>query len=262
MPSDRKWGTGGACRRSTTSLEVSHLSRRSGQATPVKLFLSTAASRQSESADLGECMIANTLAESESVPVRRPVFANAFLHMAVKRPSRQRAWVGSSLAAMEAVGMSRHAKVQTPKPKRPMTRLGLPDLDHSKSAVLDSLRPPESKRGYRKRDWAILAVLLGCGLRRRELADLEFRHLQQREEHWAIVDLVGKGGHIRTVPLPDWVKTTIDEWLAAAAISAGKSVPMCLSGRQALGRGRNRTVSLARRETVREKTRASASSAA
>ena len=36
-----------------------------------------------------------------------------------------------------------------PKPKRPKTKLGLPDLDHSKSAVLDSLRSPESKRGYR-----------------------------------------------------------------------------------------------------------------
>ncbi len=33
--------------------------------------------------------------------------------------------------------------------KRPKTKLGLPDLDHSKSAVLDSLRSPESKRGYR-----------------------------------------------------------------------------------------------------------------
>jgi hypothetical protein len=37
--------------------------------------------------------------------------------------------------------------------------------------------------------------LLGCGLRRRELADLDFRHLQQREEHWAIVDLVGRRAH-------------------------------------------------------------------
>ena len=61
-----------------------------------------------------------------------------------------------------------------------------------------------------KRDRAILAVLLGCGLRRRELADLDFTHLQQREEHWAIVDLSGKGGHIRTVPVPEWVKATID----------------------------------------------------
>src|SRR3954447_18557356 len=63
---------------------------------------------------------------------------------------------------------------------------------------------PETLKG--KRDRAILAILLGCGLRRRELADLEFTHLQQREEHWAIVDLVGKGGHIRTVPVPEWVR--------------------------------------------------------
>jgi hypothetical protein len=35
--------------------------------------------------------------------------------------------------------------------KRPKTKLGLPDLDHSKSAVLNSLRSPESKRGYRMR---------------------------------------------------------------------------------------------------------------
>ena len=45
--------------------------------------------------------------------------------------------------------MSRHGRGKYPKPKRPKTRLGLPDLDHSKSAVLDSLRSPESKRGYR-----------------------------------------------------------------------------------------------------------------
>lgn len=211
-------------------------------------------------------------------------------------------------------------------PKRPKTKLGLPDLDHSRSAVLDSLRSPESKRGYRhainefiewycseprlsfnktvvtryrlhlenrqlaagtingrlaavrrlayeaadagllspelaagirrvkgakklgvrlgnwltaeearrlwrapdpdtlkgKRDRAMLAVGLGCGLRRRELADLDFRHLQQREEHWAIVDLVGKGGHIRTVPVPEWVKGMLDIWTAAAGLSGGR----------------------------------------
>src|SRR6516164_5839584 len=46
--------------------------------------------------------------------------------------------------------MSRHGKRKSPqKPKRPKTKLGLPDLDHSKSAVLDSIRSAESKRGYR-----------------------------------------------------------------------------------------------------------------
>ena len=51
---------------------------------------------------------------------------------------------------------------------------------------------------------------------------LTLDHLQQREEHWAIVDLVGKGGHVRTVPVPDWVRTELDDWLAAAAIDGGK----------------------------------------
>jgi site-specific recombinase XerD len=79
---------------------------------------------------------------------------------------------------------------------------------------------PSTLKG--KRDRAILAVLLGCGLRRRELADLDLTHLQQREEHWAIVDLVGKGGHIQTIAVPEWVKATIDLWVAAAGISAGR----------------------------------------
>jgi hypothetical protein len=54
--------------------------------------------------------------------------------------------------------------------------------------------------------------MLGCGLHRKETAELEVAHLQRREDHWAIVDLVGKGRHIRTVP-PGWVKTAIDYWL-------------------------------------------------
>ena len=48
-----------------------------------------------------------------------------------------------------------------------------------------------------KRDRTILAILLGCGLRRGELITLMFDHLQRREDHWAIVDLIGKGTHIR-----------------------------------------------------------------
>jgi site-specific recombinase XerC len=46
--------------------------------------------------------------------------------------------------------------------------------------------------------------LLGCGLRRRELTELTIHHFQRREDHWAIVDLIGKGGHVRTVPVPAW----------------------------------------------------------
>jgi len=78
----------------------------------------------------------------------------------------------------------------------------------------------ETPRG--KRDRAILGVLLGCGLRRSELVHLRTEDLQQREDRWAIVDLVGKGGHVRTIPVPDWVKKRIDQWTQASGIAAGR----------------------------------------
>src|SRR5262249_40301767 len=65
---------------------------------------------------------------------------------------------------------------------------------------------PDKERLKGKRDRALLALLLACGLRRHEAVTLTLDHLQQREDHWAIVDLVGKAGHVRTVPVPGWVK--------------------------------------------------------
>jgi site-specific recombinase XerD len=91
---------------------------------------------------------------------------------------------------------------------------------------------PDAETLKGKRDRAIIAVLLGCGLRRRELADLSFDHLQRREDRWAIVDLVGKGGHVRTVPVPYWVKQFLDDWFTAAQISTGKLFRcVCRSGK-------------------------------
>ena len=73
-----------------------------------------------------------------------------------------------------------------------------------------------------KRDRALLAVMLACGVRRHEAVDLEVEHIQQREEHWAIVDLKGKGGHMRTIPMPSWVKQILDDWVNAANVRSGK----------------------------------------
>ena len=68
----------------------------------------------------------------------------------------------------------------------------------------------------------MVAMLIGCGLRRGELLGLTMESVQQREEHWVIADLVGKGGHVRTVPIPDWVKSAMDAWTAASGISEGR----------------------------------------
>jgi len=73
-----------------------------------------------------------------------------------------------------------------------------------------------------KRDYAMLAMLLGCGFRRSELVGLEVDEIQMRQGHWAVVDLIGKGGHIRTVPIPAWVKTALDQWILAARVTEGR----------------------------------------
>lgn len=71
------------------------------------------------------------------------------------------------------------------------------------------------------RDRAILAVLLGCGLRREECAGLTVGNIQQREGRWVIVDLVGKRSKTRSVPMPAWCKYAIDAYLLAAGIADG-----------------------------------------
>jgi len=83
-------------------------------------------------------------------------------------------------------------------------------------------RAPDAERRKGKRDRALLAVLLACGLRRHEAVELNFSHLQQREQHWAIVDLMGKAGHMRTIPMPDWVKAVLDVWLKDAGLTSGR----------------------------------------
>lgn len=71
------------------------------------------------------------------------------------------------------------------------------------------------------RDRAILAILLGCGLRREECAKLTVGHIQQREARWVIVDLVGKRSKTRSVPMPSWAKYAIDSYMVAGAITSG-----------------------------------------
>ena len=83
------------------------------------------------------------------------------------------------------------------------------------------LNAPDADTLKGKRDRAILAVLLGCALRRAELASLTFEHVQQRDGRWVIVDLSGKGGRIRTVPMPAWVKSAIDTWTSDAGLTSG-----------------------------------------
>ena len=99
------------------------------------------------------------------------------------------------------------------------------------------LNAPDVATNKGLRDRAILAVLLGCGLRRSEVAALTIEHVQQRDGRWCIVDLVGKHGRVRTVPMPTWVKVAIDAWTSAAGVADGHVFRPVNRGGQAQGAG-------------------------
>ena len=84
-----------------------------------------------------------------------------------------------------------------------------------------------------KRDYVIIALLVGCALRRRELATLNIEDIQLRDgRRWVIIDLRGKGGRIRTVAIPIWVKQGINAWMTAAKIEDGRLLrPVSKSGK-------------------------------
>ena len=108
---------------------------------------------------------------------------------------------------------------RVPGVERRGTRAGNWLLKEQANALLNA---PDPRTLTGKRDRAILAILLGCGLRRAELLRLNIEDLQQREGRWVFPDMEGKGNRIRTVTVPAAVKTRIDQWIEASAITKGR----------------------------------------
>ncbi len=104
-------------------------------------------------------------------------------------------------------------------------------------------KPPTTAIG--QRDRAMLALLIGAGLRRSEVASLQVKHFEQRDGgngvmRWMLIGITGKHGRTRNVPIADWVRGIVDKWLDVARIRNGsafrrvlKSEPLTL-GKDAL----------------------------
>jgi site-specific recombinase XerD len=107
----------------------------------------------------------------------------------------------------------------------------------SREAAQEWLNAPDTSTIKGLRDRALLAVLLGCGLRRAEAASLTFEHLQQREGRWVIIDLYGKRDKVRSVPLPSWAKAAIDDWSRASGISEDIIFRAVNKGSNVMGEG-------------------------
>ena len=124
------------------------------------------------------------------------------------------------------------ALTEVPNLRQSGTRLG---NWLTREQARELLRVPNRDTLIGKRDYALLAVLVGCGLRRAELASLDVEILQLRENRWVLLDLRGKGRRIRTVPVPLWVKRGIDDWVNAAGIGEGKLFRSVRKGGKRIG---------------------------
>jgi integrase/recombinase XerD len=93
-------------------------------------------------------------------------------------------------------------------------------LTKAQAEVLINCPDPASLKG--KRDRALVALLVGCGLRRGEAVALNLEDIQQRDGRWVIVDLRGKHGRLRSIAVPAWVKQAVDLWLDAAGVTEGR----------------------------------------
>lgn len=62
------------------------------------------------------------------------------------------------------------------------------------------------------RERALIAVMCGCGLRRAEVAGLQWDQYQEWHGRKIIADIKGKGGKFRSVAVPEWASEVIDEY--------------------------------------------------
>ncbi len=138
------------------------------------------------------------------------------------------------LDAEQAAQMS-----DVPNVRQQETRLG---NRLTREEAKELLAVPDRSTLKGTRDYAILALLVGCALRRHELANLSIlanlyiEEIQLRENRWVIADLRGKGGRVRTVAVPVWVKQAINASTTAAGLEEGKLLRPVLKSGKVVGR--------------------------
>lgn len=107
-------------------------------------------------------------------------------------------------------------------------------LTQRQAKKLLTIPDPETLKG--RQQLVVIALLMGCALRREEAADLTVSMLQPRGGHWIIANLQGKGGRVRTIPIPPWAIDIIHNWQNATGVKDGKLLRAVGKGGRLSGR--------------------------
>lgn len=104
------------------------------------------------------------------------------------------------------------------------------DLDQTNTLVC---HPDRATLGG-VRDAAVLALLVGCGLRRTEAASLDWSHYQTRDGRKVLVDIKGKGNRVRTVAVPKWAELDLERWKLVSGSLTTMPISEATGGRHAI----------------------------
>jgi site-specific recombinase XerD len=153
----------------------------------------------------------------------RALFDFFHWHRGVGHPQLNKAVVQRYAAELREAGMSASSVNQRLSAIRKLAAEAADNglLDAQVAGGIRAVKGADKRTMRGRRDRALLAVLIGCGLRRSEAAHLTFEHVQQRDGRWVLVDLIGKRDKVRSVPMPNWAKAAIDEWSAASGVTDG-----------------------------------------
>lgn len=74
------------------------------------------------------------------------------------------------------------------------------------------LAAPRLWRAQGIRDLAVLELMLSCGLRRGDAAKLRGKDLAMVQGRWVLLNIVGKGGRVGTIPVASWAADAVQVW--------------------------------------------------
>ena len=94
-----------------------------------------------------------------------------------------------------------------------------PSLRESEAEALINSPSVLTTKGVRDR--ALLAVLIGCGLRRAELVNLLSENVDERSGRWFLTGVSDSRGHSRDVLLPAWAREAVADWMKRARLKSG-----------------------------------------
>ncbi len=92
-------------------------------------------------------------------------------------------------------------------------------LRATESEALINAPSPLTTTGVRDR--ALIALLIGCGLRRGEIVQLQVKSILTQNRQWLLAGVVGPRGRVRSVAVPGWVKEALQVWMGRAQLSSG-----------------------------------------